>query len=245
MIKQQSSGIDLKIAEASLKELGSMNSVADVDKSVDGDAKEGTAEEGTPEEEGPSIPQDHYVLSFGPKTVKAIQDAVRLSFKLFWDGSISLFSDNVLASVNNKEVLNTLLDVRTRTNEHEDPPVTLLHGQHTEKILRDTLTRIKVEQQEALEAKKRALEDHQAKEEDEDEDMIEDDNMDLADESEEKISTFQEDLEIITDFSCFSSSEFTTKIMQGVKLRCMLSLGEHTKPSKEQTEEDLSILEEI
>ena len=57
--------------------------------------------------------------------------------------------------------------------------------------------------------------------------------MDLADESEEKISTFQEDLDIITDFSCFTSSEFTTKIMQGMKLRCMLSFGEHTKPSKE------------
>jgi len=36
---------------------------------------------------------------------------------------------------------------------------------------------------------------------------------DLADESEEKISTFQEDLDIITDFSCFSSTEFTTKVM--------------------------------
>lgn len=62
--------------------------------------------------------------------------------------------------------------------------------------------------------------------------MDEDDAMDLADESEEKISTFQEDLDIITDFSCFTSSEFTSKIMQGVKLRAILSLDEHKKPSK-------------
>ena len=93
--------------------------------------------------------------------------------------------------------------------------------------------RIKIEQQEALDAKKRAAEEA-VPEEDEDMEMEDDDAMDLADESEEKISTFQEDLEIITDFSCFTSSEFTLKIMQGVKLRCMMSFGEHTKPSKEQ-----------
>lgn len=96
----------------------------------------------------------------------------------------------MLSSVNNKEVLNKLLDVRTLTNEDPDPPVTLLHGQDTEKILRATLMRIKIEQQEALEAKKRAAEEAQAIEEEDEEGMDEDDAMDLADESEEKISTF-------------------------------------------------------
>ena len=247
LMKQQSSGIDLKIAEASLKDLGSMGSAANVE-SVEGEAKpEGTAEEGgEPAEEAvQGIPEDHYVLAYGPKTIKAIQEAIRLSFKLFWDGAVCLMLDTTLACANNKEVLNTLLDVRTKTNEHEDPPVTLLHGQQTEKLLRDTLQRIKIEQQQALEAKKRAAEDHQAQDEASEMDMGEDDNMDLADESEEKISTFQEDLDIITDFSCFTSSDFTTKIMQGMKLRCMLSFGEHKKPSKEQVEEDLSILDEV
>lgn len=100
-----------------------------------------------------------------------------------------LFKDTVLSSQNNKEVLNTLLDLRTRTNEHQEPPVTLLHGQETEQVLRNTLMRIKIEQQEALDAKKRAAEE---KVEDEDEEigMEEEDAMDLADESEEKISTF-------------------------------------------------------
>ena len=213
-----------------------MNSAAN-EGSVEGESKpEGTAEDGGDNaEDGPQgIPEDHYVLAYGPKTIKALQDAIKLSFKLFWDGSVCLFLDSILACANNKEVLNTLLDVRTKTNEHEDPPVTLLHGQQTEKLLRDTLQRIKIEQQQALEAKKRAAEDNQGQDEGSDLDMGgDDDNMDLADESEEKISTFQEDLDIITDFSCFTSSEFTTKIMQGMKLRCMLSFGEHTKPSKE------------
>lgn len=134
--------------------------------------------------------------------------------------------------------------MRRRTNEDEEPPVTLLHGQQTEKLLRETLLRIKIDEQEALDAKKRALEE-QVQEEEEEDLEEEDQGMDLGDESEEKLTTFQEDLTIITDLSCFSSSEFTTKIMQGVKMKCMLSLNEHTKPSKEQVEEDLSILDEI
>jgi hypothetical protein len=70
-------------------------------------------------------------------------------------------------------------------------------------------------------------------------------SIELDDESEDKITTFQQDLEMITDFSCFHSTEFTTKVMQGVNLKCLLGFDEHKKPSKEQVKEDLSILEEI
>jgi hypothetical protein len=63
--------------------------------------------------------------------------------------------------------------------------------------------------------------------------MADNEAMDLGDQSEEKITTFQEDLDIITDFSCFTSSEFTMKIMQGVNLKCMQNFGEHQKPSRE------------
>lgn len=196
----------------------------------------------SPEE--PSIAESHCIIAFGPKTVYALQEAIKLSFKMFWDGSVSMFfNDTILSCVNNKDVLNTLLEMRTKTNDHEDPPVTLLHGQETEKVLRTTLMRIKIEQQEALEAKKRAAEEYVPEEEDDEEN--EDEMEDLADESEEKISTFQEDLDIITDFSCFTSAEFTTKIMQGVNMKCMLNLEEHKKPSKEQMEENLSILDAI
>ena len=68
--------------------------------------------------------------------MRNLKQAVNQSFKLFWDGSISMYQDTVLSSQNNKEVLNTLLEMRTRTNEDEEPPVTLLHGQETEKLLR-------------------------------------------------------------------------------------------------------------
>jgi len=211
---------------------------------LDGGEDGGDKEEAAEEVKEPCIPDENWVLQLGPKTVFAIQKAVRLSFKLFWDGSVCLFKDTVLSSSNNKEVLNTLLDLRTKSNDHQEPPVTLLHGQETEAVLRTTLMRIKIEQQEALDAKKRAAEEN-VPDEDEDMEMEDDDAMDLADESEEKISTFQEDLEIITDFSCFSSTEFTTKVMQGVKMRALMSFGEHTKPTRDQQEEDLSILDEI
>ena len=69
--------------------------------------------------------------------------------------------------------------------------------------------------------------------------------MDMADESEEKLTTFNEDLLIITDLSCFTSSEFTTKVMQGFNMRCLLGFNEHQKPTPEQEEEDLSLLDNI
>ena len=202
-------------------------------------------EEDAPAGEEKNIPEEHYLLGYGPKTIEMVQQAIDSSFKLFWDGSVGLYIDTVVASRNNLDVLNTLLEMRTRTNEDEEPPVTLLHGQETEKVLRQSLMRIKIEQQEALDAKRRAAEEHQAQEEEDEMEMDDNDDMDLADETEEKITTFQEDLDIITDFSCFVCSEFTSKIMQGANLKCMLSFGEHKKPSKEQMEEDLHILEDV
>lgn len=138
------------------------------EKIVSPQGEEEAGDDGEAPEE-PSIPASHYILSYGPKTVRALQDAIRLSFKCFWDGSVCMYyNDTILSSQNNKEVLNTLLEVRTKTNDHEDPPVTLLHGQETEKVLRTTLMRIKVEQQEAVDAKKRAAEEYVPEEEDED-----------------------------------------------------------------------------
>lgn len=100
-----------------------------------------------------------------------------------------MFIDTVLSSQNNKNTLNALLEMRSKTNDDEEPPITLLHGQETEKLMRSSLQRIKIEQHEELEAKKKAAEDAAAQEDEEDE-MDQDDGMDLGDESEEKITTF-------------------------------------------------------
>ena len=190
---------------------------------------------------GPKIAQGHYVIAYGPKTLALIQEAINNSFKLFWDGSISMFVETFMSSGNNKEVVKTLLEARRRTQSDEEPPITLLHGLETEKLLRQALLLIKDDETKAFEQKQR--EALQKAEEDEGEE--EEEGMDMDDESEEKLTTFQQDLDMITDFKIFDSTEFTTKVMQGVDLRCMHCFDEHTKPSKHQMQEDLSILEEI
>ena len=43
-----------------------------------------------------------YILQFGPKTIDAIMSAVNDSFKIFWDGSISMHKETVHSSTNNK-----------------------------------------------------------------------------------------------------------------------------------------------
>jgi len=67
-------------------------------------------------------------------------------------------------------------------NDYE-PPVTLIHGMETELTLRETLMRIKAEQQEEFERKQK--EAAEAEEESEPEDDIGD-----LEESKEEISTF-------------------------------------------------------
>ncbi len=107
------------------------------------------------------------------------------SFKFFWDGSLSVIKDAVLASEFNKQTVQKLLDFRIRTQNDDEPPVTLMHGGETETILRHSLMRIKVEQQEALEAlKKKAAEEGEEIEEEED-------NLTMTnEESKEEAATF-------------------------------------------------------
>jgi hypothetical protein len=50
---------------------------------------------------------------------------------------------------------------------------------------------------------------------------------------------------MIADFLCFDRSAFSMKLMQGVPNRCIFNMDEHPKKSKEQEEEDLTLLDEI
>ena len=83
--------------------------------------------------------------------------------------------------------------------------MTLIHGFNTEQTLRKTLMRIKIEQQEALE-EQRARQAAEAGESEQEEDIA-------VSESKADISTFQEDMETITDFLVSDSTPFTTKLL--------------------------------
>ena len=141
------------------------------------------------EETGPTINEDHYVIGYGPKTIEAIMSAVSQSFKLFWDGSVSMFMETALSSSNNKDVLKVLLELRRKTQNLEEPPVTFMHGIESEVLLRHTLMQLKEDEQRAFEAKQRAAQDKPEDEENEEEEEEEDMGID-GDESEEKLTTF-------------------------------------------------------
>jgi transcriptional/translational regulatory protein YebC/TACO1 len=100
--------------------------------------------------------------------------------------------------------------------------------------------RIKVEQQEEMERmKQKALE--------QDDESLNEDEQDIVDvdESKEEISTFQEDMDTIADFLVSDSTQFTTKLLQGVPIRAMYSFDEHRKQSPEEQKEALDLLELI
>ena len=116
-----------------------------------------------------------------------------------------------------------------KTETHPEPPVTLIHGLETEHTLRETLLRIKVEQQEEADAKAKAAAEHVTEES-----QMDETEQDDLEESKEEISTFQEDMETIADFLVADATAFTTKLMQGVPIRAMYSFEEHRKQSPEE-----------
>ena len=177
-----------------------------------------------------------FVLEFGPKTIHLLIEAVNCSYKLFWDGSISMFKDTSHSASNNKSFLLRLLEMRLATQEHQEPPVTLMHGPETEVCLRESLFRIKQDQQaEAEAAKKRALEA--------DSDAQESEN--LGDDESKEETTLQEDMESITDFLINDPSGFTTKLLQGVPVRALFSFQDHRHKPEHEKEEALDILDAI
>jgi len=164
-----------------------------------------------PEEE--NIPQcieeDEYNIQFGPKTMQALTYAVDTSYKLFWDGEISAYVDTDRSSDNNKQFVNCILEMRARTEQEMQPPVVCIHGHATEKCLRQTLTHIKQDQlREQEEAKARAA-NRQRGSDDEDE---EEEPVDLE-ETDDKHSTFEEDINNVADFIVAKSTPFSTKLL--------------------------------
>lgn len=59
---------------------------------------------------------DDFILQYGPETVQELGHLLSHSFKVFWDGSISLYKDTIYSSTNNKEFLNKLLDIRMHSD---------------------------------------------------------------------------------------------------------------------------------
>lgn len=99
------------------------------------------------------------------------------------------------------------------------------------------MLRIKIDQQAALEAMQKAQRENAG-------DTDNDEDMDMT-ESKAEISTFQDDLETICDFMVSDTTLFTTKLLQGVKIKALYRLDEHRKPTQAQELEALDLLNEI
>ena len=72
------------------------------------------------------------------------------SFKIFWDGSLSLFPETQ-AIDSNKAVVSELLRVWDANLDWTEPIYTLAHGQDTDTAIQHAHQKIKMEQLEAKE----------------------------------------------------------------------------------------------
>lgn len=90
-----------------------------------------------------------------------------------------------------------------------EPPVVCIHGIATEKCLRQTLTHIKVDQKaEAERVKARAAAKAANNSDEEEEEEVAD-----LEETDDKHSTFEEDIDSLADFIVSKSTPFSTKLL--------------------------------
>lgn len=203
----------------------------------EGEAAQPPAQEEAPKEgegEGDNAPQaapepahelgsKEFILEFGNHTVKNVMDHTRDAMKVFWDGSISLYPDT-FAHENNKQFTLDLLRIRHENEDRTEPKYSLIHGEETDLIAHQSMSKIKLEQM---------------------------DNKDAEgsmgggfDESGSMTSTFQQDNASPAIFVC-AEGRFTLQILQGIENKCLMNIDEHPALTQEQIEDDLAILEEI
>ena len=101
---------------------------------------------------------------------------------------MSVYKDGDWSSSCNKTLVQKLQEFRKSTQNDEEPPVTLLHGAETETVIRHSLMRIKIQQQEEIEEQKRKARENGEEVDEEDEQMTM-----TADESKEE-TTFQTEM---------------------------------------------------
>jgi hypothetical protein len=124
---------------------------------VDEQASHADGEESIHQDE---VKSTDVVLEYSDATREDLQALIPSTFKLLWDGTLSplppsVTADSAHALLTNKLFVERLLDLRVNSQNDDEPPVTLLHGSETETVVRASLLRVKLEQQEAQEEAKR------------------------------------------------------------------------------------------
>lgn len=76
---------------------GSSMATPAMPKTPDNDA-DANSRQGSTNEKVVLLNPEECLLQYGPKTLNQLKAAIRSSFKVFWDGSISMFQETALSS---------------------------------------------------------------------------------------------------------------------------------------------------
>ena len=113
------SGLDSsiqKLSALSPSHQESAQQILETNRENNEDAEEEDKEANAPETATVQMNPDELFIQYGPDTIQELSHLLSHSFKVFWDGSISLYNDTVHSSTNNKDFLNKLLDVRMHSD---------------------------------------------------------------------------------------------------------------------------------
>ena len=178
------------------------------------------------------LPSDEWIIGYSDETIAQLRRALDKPLRLLWDGELDLKDRN-----DTKYLTRLMLDLLLK-RKNEIPPhrkqrkLTLIHGAEA----KDSITKIAeiVKQEEKEKLRKQRL---AALQEDEDNEAEPEEPLEEEDKRGFDIST------VCTDN--LGDGPFTMKLMQGDYIPGLLNIEERPRPTRDELECDLSVLEDI
>ena len=208
----------------------------------------------------PLINERERILEFGSETISSLLGSISEAKKILWDGEPSLYPETkattltmiLIDALREKNKAN-LLGLNTPSKlKPINKPLIMLHDPQTQNSIstadKYTKEQLKFHKRRAIIQEKRAIALAQ------DEEFDENDVSFEEEEEEEELESKAFQFDTIADFTAFEG-DFTLGLMQGVDIPGNIKttyhflglnhIGEKDKPTQEEVEEDLAILEEI
>ena len=176
------------------------------------------------------VNSDEKIIGFGEETVGELRKATGKPLRVFWDGELDL-KDRIDTKYLTRTMLDSLLKRRAEIPPHKKQrKLTLIHGVDARESISKISEIVRQEEKEKLRKERLAAAG-------DDEDAEVEEPIEEEDKRGFDIGT------VCTD--CLGDGPFTMKLLQGEYIPGLLNIAERPRPTRDELECDLAILDDI
>eukprot|EP01022_Parablepharisma_sp_SALTPOND_P007817 TRINITY_DN1332_c0_g1_i1.p1 TRINITY_DN1332_c0_g1~~TRINITY_DN1332_c0_g1_i1.p1 ORF type:complete len:963 (-),score=160.13 TRINITY_DN1332_c0_g1_i1:5578-8466(-) len=176
------------------------------------------------------VSPDEWIIGYGDETSAEIKKATEKPLRVFWDGELDLKERDDTKYLT-RAMYDSLLKRKAEIPVHRKKrKLTLIHGAGARDAMANISEVVKLEEKERLRKERLAA-------------FSEDDEPEPEEPLEEEEKKGFDVSTVCTD--CLADSPFTMKLMQGDYIPGLLNIEERPRPTRDELECDLSILEDI